>query len=170
MAVQAVRQQKLAAVERLHDVTAIALTKGDNSLVVGQARLMQFWLVSRVIEEQVPKLMEKYKDEMPPPFPNTVNGSPEFPWLAPADGMVPIRLKALLEPDDSSGAQSRSSNQTRAEIEERDEHEALTEALSDLIKLDRYERRALSRQLHAARKFMNIKLVKRLNDERRARR
>jgi hypothetical protein len=92
----------------------------------------------------------------------------EFPWLEPADGVVPIRLKALLEPDDSSGAQSRSSNEAKMEIEERDEHEALTEALSDLIKLDRYERRALSRQLHAARKFMNIKLIKRLNDERRA--
>ena len=47
-------------------------------------------------------------------------------------------------------------------IEERDEHDALTEALSDLRKLDRYERQGWSRQLRAYREFMNLKFVQRL--------
>ena len=50
-------------------------------------------------------------------------------------------------------------------IGERDEHKALTEALSDLRKLDRYERQAWSRQLRAYREFMNVKLVQRLRRE-----
>jgi hypothetical protein len=44
-----------------------------------------------------------------------------------------------------------------APIEERDEHDALCEALHDLDRLIRYERRAWSRRKRAVREFMAIK-------------
>lgn len=45
-------------------------------------------------------------------------------------------------------------------LEGRDESVALEEAALDLTRLDRYERRAWSRQKSAMRSFMNIKLMK----------
>lgn len=168
MALRAVRQQKLAAVERLRDVTAIALVKGDNSLAVAQAKLMQFWLINRELETFVPKLMEKYKDEMPPSLEHTSTENKELPWLEYADDIVPIRLKALLEPKGSNNERACDSNRSEVELEERDEHESLIEALADLVKLDRYERRASSRQLRAFYAFMNVKVMQRFNEARRA--
>jgi hypothetical protein len=52
--------------------------------------------------------------------------------------------------------------QTVAVIEQRqrDEHEALKEAIPDLIRLERYERRAWSRQRRAIREFLNIKFTR----------
>lgn len=47
--------------------------------------------------------------------------------------------------------------------QERDEFAALEEAIPDLKRLDRYERRAWSQQKHAIREFMNIKLLRRLD-------
>ena len=47
--------------------------------------------------------------------------------------------------------------------QERNEHEALEEGVADLIRLDRYERSAWSRQKRAIRNFMNIRLNARLN-------
>jgi hypothetical protein len=41
-----------------------------------------------------------------------------------------------------------------------DEFEAFEQAAIDLIRLDRYERRAWSRQKHAIRAFMNLKLMR----------
>jgi hypothetical protein len=48
------------------------------------------------------------------------------------------------------------------EGQERDEHQALEETAPDLIRLERYERRAWSRQKRAIRAFMKIKLMARL--------
>ena len=45
-----------------------------------------------------------------------------------------------------------------SEDTERDEHEALREGISDLVRLLRYERRAWSRRKRAVRAFMAIKL------------
>jgi hypothetical protein len=45
-------------------------------------------------------------------------------------------------------------------IGERDESAAMEEAASDLLRLNRYERRAWSRQRRAIFAFMNLKLMK----------
>jgi hypothetical protein len=45
-------------------------------------------------------------------------------------------------------------------IGERDESTAMEEAASDLLRLNRYERRAWSRQRRAIFAFMNLKLMK----------
>jgi hypothetical protein len=47
-------------------------------------------------------------------------------------------------------------------IGERDESAAMEEAASDLLRLNRYERRAWSRQRRAILAFMNVKLMKQL--------
>ena len=49
-------------------------------------------------------------------------------------------------------------------IHERDETAALEEAAIDLIRLDRYERRAWSRQKRALRAFINLKMLRRLGE------
>ncbi|MGB6964831.1 MAG: hypothetical protein WBD90_10180 [Xanthobacteraceae bacterium] len=164
MALRAIRAQKLAAVERLRDATTIALAKGDNSLAVGRGRFLQSWLFDRELKRLVPMLMEKYKDQMPPPLSESSTASAELNCLEVADGMVPIQLKALLKESEPSVEDQATAAQKVVEyvIEERDEHDALTEALSDLRKLDRYERQAWSRQLRAYREFMSVKLVQRL--------
>jgi hypothetical protein len=48
-----------------------------------------------------------------------------------------------------------------------DEFAALGEAVPDLIRLDRYERRAYSRQKRAIRNFMNMKLKRAIDASRR---
>lgn len=64
MALRAVRAQRLAVVGRLREVTAIALRKGDNGLIIGQAKFMATWVISREIERLVPKLVEKYEQQI----------------------------------------------------------------------------------------------------------
>ena len=52
-------------------------------------------------------------------------------------------------------------------MNERDEFAALEEAAPDLIRLDRYERRAWSRQKRVIRDFMNMKLMRAIDAPRR---
>jgi len=162
MALRAIRAQKLAAVERLRDVTTIALKKGDNSLAVGRGRFLQSWLLDRELKRLIPILMEKYKDQLPPPLSDGSAENAELNCDEVADCMVPIRLKALLQEPDAEDQDTVAKKVVGYAIDERDEHDALTEALSDLRKLDRYERHAWSRQLRAYREFMNLKFVQRL--------
>jgi hypothetical protein len=44
-------------------------------------------------------------------------------------------------------------------LKERNERQAVLEALPDLVRLDRYERRAWSRQKRAIRNFIRIKWI-----------
>jgi len=78
------------------------------------------------------------------------------------DDIVPVRLKALLEESDSIEVQQQALDLATTHIEERErnEFEALEEAIPDLIRLERYERRAWSLQQRALREFMNIKLMR----------
>jgi len=52
----------------------------------------------------------------------------------------------------------------RKQIKERDEFEAFEQAAIDLVRLDRYKRRAWSRQKRAIRAFMNLKLMRDTNE------
>jgi len=80
--------------------------------------------------------------------------------------MMPTsRIKALLEESGSLEAERHALKLARKLIEEQewDKYEALEEAAPDLIRLDRYERRAWSRQKRAIRSFMNLKLMSDMN-------
>jgi hypothetical protein len=87
--------------------------------------------------------------------------SDNCPWAS--DDIVPIRIKALLEEEEPSDeAEARALDVARKEIrrQQRNEYEALEEAAPDLIHLERYERRAWSRQQRAIWEFLNIKFIR----------
>jgi hypothetical protein len=110
------------------------------------------------------RLLEKYKRKLPAAAvtPGTKEMLPEI------DELVPLRLAHFLaekEKEQLSKAQHPSAAKTRSVaegLEGRDETAALEEAALDLVRLDRYERRAWSRQKRAMRSFMNIKLMMQL--------
>jgi hypothetical protein len=147
LALRAIGAQKIAVVERLRESTAIALAKGDNSLELATARSIQSWLASKEIDELVPKVFEKYKDQ--------IEGKGQ---AAHFELIVPGRITALLKWSDSIEHERRARETARKLVEEqeRDEFQALEEVAADLIRLDRYERRCWSRQMRAIRNFMNL--------------
>jgi hypothetical protein len=148
----AIRRQKIIVIERLREASSIALRKGDNSFTVAKARFLQAWLANREIGILVPKVMEKYQDQLTPAFEGD-------------DGVVPIRVKALLEESEpTEDEHQRALELARKEIarQERDKYDALEEAMPDLIRLDRYVRRAWSRQRRAIREFLNLKFTRNL--------
>jgi hypothetical protein len=142
----AIRQQKIIVIERLKEATAIALRKGDNSFTLGKARFLQAWLDHREIQKLVPQVMKKFELQGPPVV---------------LDGdLVPIQIKALLEEEQPTDEeQARALGLARKELkhQERNEYEAQEEAVPDLIRLERYERRAWSRQKRAIQQFVLIK-------------
>jgi hypothetical protein len=86
-------------------------------------------------------------------------------------GLVPARLAVfLLDKEEASDQMEKEAGvrkQANEGINERDEFAALEEAAPDLIRLDRYERRAWSRQKRAIRGFMNMKLLRAIDTPRR---
>ena len=153
LVLRAIREQQLAVVERLRDPTAIALAKGDNSVELAHGIFMRAWLAHRDIVALVPKVIEKYKEQLPGPEESSTDHTDDF---------VPNCLKVLLQMPDSTEPDERAVALARRQIEEqeRDEHEALEAAVVDLVRLDRYQRRAWSRQKRALRDFLDIKLTR----------
>jgi hypothetical protein len=147
----AIRVQKIVVLERLKEATKIALRKGDNSFTLGKARFMEAWLAYREIQKLVPPALKKFEAQMLPPMPGV-------DWRDGTDDIVPVRLKALLE-EPTEEEEKRALQLAREEIarQERNDHEALEEAIPDLIRLERYERRAWSRHRRAIREFGLIK-------------
>jgi hypothetical protein len=77
--------------------------------------------------------------------------------------LVPIQIKALLEEEQPTDEeQARALGLARKELkrQERNEYEALEEAVPDLIRLERYERRAWSRQKRAIQEFVLMKFAR----------
>jgi hypothetical protein len=144
----AIHQQKIVAIERLKDVTAIALRKGDNSFTLGKARFIEAWLAYREIQSLIPQVRAKYRDQISPP-------------LADDPEIVPIDIKMLLE-EPTEEEEERALELARKEIsrQQRNEYQALEEAIPDLVRLERYERRAWSRQQRAIREFLNIEFTR----------
>jgi hypothetical protein len=64
-ALRAVRAQQIAVVDRMWELTAQPLVKGDNSRKMAIAAFMKAWLANREIEAIVPKLLEKHQIEDP---------------------------------------------------------------------------------------------------------
>jgi hypothetical protein len=154
LVLRAIREQQIAVIERLRETTAIALAKGDNSIKMAKARSMKAWIADWEIAAVLPHVLEKYKNQMPPPFPRRETGPEE---LRDWDESVPIRLKAILEePDREEERKALAVAKKQIEEQERDDHEALEGAVPDLLRLERYERRAWSRQKRAIRQFIAL--------------
>jgi hypothetical protein len=140
----AIRQQKFIAIERLKETTAIALRKGDNSFGLAKARVLEVWIADREIRKLVPQAMKKYEIKPQPP--------------GVFDDIVPIDIKALVEEpteEDEERALALAAQEIRRR--QRNEYQAVEEAIPDLIRLERYERQAWSRQKRAIREFVLIK-------------
>jgi hypothetical protein len=82
--------------------------------------------------------------------------------------LIPVHLEEFLENKEANAA-STVVDEEHAHVHsvekaswERDGAAALEETDLDLVRLDRYERRALSQQKRAILEFMNIKLLKKL--------
>jgi hypothetical protein len=107
------------------------------------------------------KYAKNYKDQIRRPAKSTNEFVEEL-----ETGIIPIGLKALLSEEPVSvEAKHHAVDVARKLInaQERDEYEALEQAAADLVRLDRYERRAWSRQKRAIRSFMNLRLKSNLN-------
>jgi hypothetical protein len=149
LALRTIRAQQIAVIERLREPYVAPFGRKDNSLALAKGRSLEAWLAHREIKARVPELLQKYKDQMPPPLKLDAN----YPdWIRNADDIVPIRLKALLQEPDAIDEQTR--ERARIQIEQRDEYEALEAAIGDLIRLDRYQRRVWSRQKRVIREFI----------------
>lgn len=150
MTLRAIRAQQAAAIERLREPYVAPFSRKDNSLELAKRRSFEARLAEREIRARVPELLQKYKDQMPPPL----KLDDKYPdWIC--GELVPIQLRALLQEPDDIDEETR--ERARKRIEERNEHEALEAAIGDLIRLDRYQRRAWSRQKKAIREFISMK-------------
>ena len=152
LVLRAISAQQLAVVERCREPTAVALAKGDNSLALAKARSRKTDQADAELQALIAELLERYKDELPPP-----SGDLE---------LLPSHLLGFLGDKESEMA-STAVEEQRADavaleehVDERDESAALEEAALDLVRLDRYEREAWSRQKRAILAFMNIKFMK----------
>jgi hypothetical protein len=142
-ALEAIRVQQIAVVLQLRESYVIPFGKRNNGGKLATGKMMEAWLARREIEA---------RDQMLP----TMKVNENLPnWLRYDDD---IRLKALLnEPDPA--AEQKARELARKQIEERDEYEALEAAAIDLIRLDRYQSRAWSRQKKAIRELLRTTLV-----------
>jgi hypothetical protein len=147
----AMRQQKIVVIERLKEATAIALRKGDNSFNLARARLHEASLAHREIQTFVPQALNKCQ---PAPLPPTA----ETAW---DDDIVLIRLKAPIEEcNQEEQARALAIGTEEMQRRQRKENEELEEAIPDLIRLERYERRGWSRQKQAIQQLVLIKFAR----------
>jgi hypothetical protein len=151
LALRAIRERQVECVERLREIAADPFAVGDNGIELSKAIFQRAMLAREQILRLVPFFLEKYKDQVETP----ANKTPPNPF-----DIVPLQLKVLMQSPETIEEEERALDLARKQIKERDEFEAFEQAAIDLVRLDRYERRAWSRQKHAIRAFMNLKLLR----------
>ncbi len=147
----AIREQQIEAVERLRTPGSAPFSKGNNALELGRARFMKAVIAGWEIEKEVPKLLEKYKNHQ---------GKLEPAELEPDPGeLIPHVLWSLLDEEPEPDQRAIELARKQVECDERNDWESFVAAVPDLVRLDRYERRAWSRYKRGIRAFMNTKLM-----------
>jgi hypothetical protein len=154
LALRAVREQKLAMIERLRDPTAASPAHRDDSLRQARARLKEGKCADKKIKELIPLLAEKYKDRLPPVPPNI--------RFIDRNEIILSHLTELLELTGATEEENRiedakpqNERQEREQCQEREEeYDAMEKAAADLTRLERYERRAWSRYRRALCDFI----------------
>jgi len=154
LALKAIRERQVECVERLREITAEPFATGDNGIELSKAIFQRALLAREQIVRLVPFFLEKYKDQLAE-LETRADKAPASPF-----DIVPLDLKVLLQSPETIEEEERALDLARQQIKERDEFEAFEQAATDLLRLDRYERRAWSRQKHAIRAFMNLKLMR----------
>jgi uncharacterized coiled-coil protein SlyX len=161
LVLRAVQAQKSALIERLRDRETVALASGDNRLIHAQARHLQSERTIEHLSALCARVLERNKDRLRP----AVKGDAIQPNGCLIGDFVPLQIKLLdeyAEADESmlEAYETRSSRLDQAGklLKERNERQAVIEALPDLVRLDRYERRAWSRQKRAIRNYIRIQV------------
>jgi hypothetical protein len=159
LVLRAINQQQLAVIERLRDPSVPAFSQRDNSLQLMRARFRKSKQAEKAIKALREALLEKYDHRLPPS--SAEHAQTEL------DALFPSHLEELLEKLEKKQRRAAPSSkilnfQDANRFYERDEGRALETAIKDLIRLDRYERRASSRQRRAIFAFINLKVSERL--------
>jgi hypothetical protein len=133
-----VRAEKVAVVERLWTVRSLALAKGDKGLALGKARAQEAELAYDELVAMDPALPDK--------------------------GLIQFWLETTVDTEVRVSKNVRSPRPL-AELfpEGRSEVDALVEALPDIRRLGRYERRAWSRRKRDFKVYTDMKVQSRLS-------
>ena len=132
-----------------------------------KARILESRLAEATIKVRLPELVAKYKSKIEEALGHHLRASADsyvgiMRWFArhgfPEQDAVWIILEAMS--DEPAPIDNEVLDRARKAIEacQRDEHEALKAVAPDLVRLDRYECRAWSRQKRAIQEFMMIKV------------
>jgi hypothetical protein len=164
---RAIRAQKVAVIERLRDRYAAPFaSREDPTNKQLKARILASRQAEKTIKVRLPELVAKYKDKIEDALGRDLPASADsyvgiIRWFArhgfPEQDAVWIILEAMS--DEPAPIDNEVLDRARKEIEacQRDEHEAIKAAAPDLVRLDRYECRAWTRQKGAIQEFMRIK-------------
>jgi hypothetical protein len=166
MGLCAVRAQKVAVIERLRDRHAASFANKDPTHKELESRIMEARQAEATIAVRLPELVAKYGDKIEEALGHHIPASATsyveiMTWFAqhnfPEQDAVWIIFDAMS--DEPKPIDNEVLDWAHREIEasRRDEHEALKAAAPDLVRLDRYECRAWSRQKRAIEEFMMIK-------------
>jgi hypothetical protein len=163
---RAIRAQKVAVIERLRNRHGAPFASEDPTLKELKSRVRETRQAKAKIKVLLPKLVAQHKDIIADLLKRDVPASFDsyeriIDWFdekgfgeTDAVGILLDAMSDEPEPvDDATPDQAREENAVNL----RDEHEALKVAVPDLVRLERYERRAWSRQKRAIREFMSIK-------------
>jgi hypothetical protein len=167
MELRAIRTQKVAVVERMRDRHAAPFaSRVDPTNKQLKARILESRRAEATIKVRLPELVAKYKSKIEEALGHHLTASAAsyvgiMRWFArrgfPEQDAVWIILEAMS--DEPAPIDNELLDRARREIEacQRDEHDAFRTAAPDLVRLDRYECRAWSRQKRAIQEFMMIK-------------
>jgi hypothetical protein len=161
LVLRAVQAQKSALIERLRDRQAVALASGDNGLIRARARHLQSECAIEHLSALCAGVLERNRDRLEP----AVKGEAIQPNGCLIGDFVPLQIKLLDEYAEAGDSmleayETRSSRLDQAGklLKDRNERQAVIEALPDLVRLDRYERRGWAQQKRAIRNFMRIQV------------
>ena len=163
---EAIWKQQVTAVERLRERTAVAFASKGNSFEVAKLCSLEFKRAEQKIKERLPQLFAKYKDKIlalmdrdgavsANSYEQIMDGLTDG-IFSEAD-ILRFILEGLVSETKPVDNQILGLARKQIEAGQRDEFEALQAAIRDLVRLDRYESRAWSRQKRAIREFIRIK-------------
>jgi hypothetical protein len=150
--IRAINKHQLAIIERLRDPSALPLSRPDDTLRLMKARVRQDDDARKAIVVLRDALLKKYEGRLPADYPEDY--STEF------DALFPAHLEEFLTEQEGEQDTSALGNISLRDgdcARERDEEEAFEMAVKDLVRFDRYERRAASRMRQAIFAFIELK-------------
>jgi hypothetical protein len=150
LTLRSIEVECLRVVERLRDRREVAFAKGDQRLQQARALVAQADGDWQHLKTFAAALLEKYKSEFPP----------DLDLLMELDAALPLQdflaereqvMRAAGIPPEPVADDDKPADAARDEVA------MMAEALSDLLRLKRYHRRALGRQNRAFRAFIAVK-------------